>query len=84
MNHSPSRRSAFSATVLKRFIAFMLAVSSWPGFAQQATIDITPGHSTNSFSPARTLGVELGEDHLRYHRCAADAHRGLGKRQLSP
>ena len=64
MNHSPSRRSAFSATVLKRFIAFMLAVSSWPGFAQQATIDITPGHSTNSFSPARTLGAGIDRDPL--------------------
>jgi len=30
-----------------------------PVFAQQVTVDITPGHSTNSFSPLRALGPVL-------------------------
>jgi hypothetical protein len=32
--------------------------------AQQATVDITPGHSTNSFSPLRALGAGVDRDAL--------------------
>jgi len=51
--------------VLKRLntgvALMMLAV---PVFAQQVTVDITPGHSTNSFSPRRGLGAGIDRDPL--------------------
>jgi len=52
------------AAVLKRFTRIALAVSALPVFAQQVTVDITPGHSTNSFSPLRALGAGIDRDPL--------------------
>jgi len=51
--------------ILKRFISLcaccLLATASQ---AQQATVDVTPGHSTNSFSPVRALGAGIDRDPL--------------------
>src|SRR5580692_7054081 len=44
-----------------RIALLMLAV---PVFAQQVTVDITPGHSTNSFSPLHALGAGIDRDPL--------------------
>jgi hypothetical protein len=35
-----------------------------PVLAQQVTVDVTPGHSTNSFSPLRTFGAGIDRDPL--------------------
>jgi hypothetical protein len=43
---------------LKRF-TICIALLTLPAFAQQVTVDVTPGHSTNSFSPLRALGLGL-------------------------
>ena len=57
--HSPT--AIFCAIVLKRFTIAIVAAFTFllalPLFAQQATVDITPGHSTNSFSPLQALGA---------------------------
>jgi hypothetical protein len=54
--------------LLKRFISLWIALilSCWaiPCVAQQATVDITPGHATNSFSPLRSLGAGIDRDPL--------------------
>ena len=50
-------------TVVKRFnMGVVLVMLALPGFAQQVTVDITPGHSTNSFSPRRALGAGIDRD----------------------
>src|SRR5215469_11623204 len=58
--------------LLKRFttngplVAFgVLTIFTAPQLlAQQATVDITPGHSTNSYSPLRALGSSVDRDPL--------------------
>jgi len=51
--------------LLKRFnIGIVLMTLALPVFAQQVTVDITPGHSTNSFSPLRALGAGIDRDPL--------------------
>jgi hypothetical protein len=51
--------------VLKRFnTGFALLMLVLPAFGQQVTVDITPGHSTNSFSPLRALGAGIDRDPL--------------------
>lgn len=56
---------AATLPVLKRFIylcvCLLLGIASQ---AQQATVDVTPGHSTNSFSPVRALGAGIDRDPL--------------------
>jgi hypothetical protein len=49
--------------ILKRF-TIGLALLALPAFAQQVTVDVTPGHSTNSFSPLRALGAGIDRDPL--------------------
>ena len=54
----------FVVFLLKRFtvsIALMLAL---PVLAQQVTVDITAGHSTNFFSPLHALGAGIDRDPL--------------------
>src|ERR1700674_347051 len=69
---------------LKRFttgiVPLMLAL---PGFAQQVTVDITPGHSTNSFSPLRALGAGIDRDplnsvHILYDPAHVETMRTAG------
>ena len=50
------------AALLNRFTV-IVALSCF-AFAQRATIDITPGHATNSFSPFRALGAGIDRDPL--------------------
>ncbi len=50
-------------SVLKRF-SILLLLGSAVALAQQATVDITPGHSTNSYSPLRALGAGIDRDPL--------------------
>ncbi|HYA24736.1 MAG TPA: discoidin domain-containing protein [Terriglobales bacterium] len=61
MKTRPAARNLF-ALVLKRFTVTLFLAS--PLLAQQATVDITPGHSTNSFSPLRALGAGIDRDPL--------------------
>jgi hypothetical protein len=72
------------ALLLKRFttgiVPLMLAL---PGFAQQVTVDITPGHSTNSFSPLRALGAGIDRDplnsvHILYDPAHVETMRTAG------
>ena len=72
------------ALLLKRFttgiVPLMLAL---PGFAQQVTVDITPGHSTNSFSPLRALGAGIDRDplnsvHILYDPAHVETMRNAG------
>jgi F5/8 type C domain len=72
------------ALLLKRFttgiVLLMLALS---GFAQQVTVDITPGHSTNSFSPLRALGAGIDRDplnsvHILYDPAHVETMRTAG------
>jgi hypothetical protein len=62
LGHS-TRRTRF---VLKRFTCgvVLLAGLGLSVQAQQVTVDITPGHSTNSFSPLRSLGAGIDRDPL--------------------
>ncbi len=60
------RRSKATHVVLKRFTSGLLLLVGL-GLsvqAQQVTVDITPGHSTNSFSPLRSLGARIDRDPL--------------------
>jgi F5/8 type C domain-containing protein len=59
-------RTALScSSLLKRFSAgIVLVLLALPVFAQQVTVDITPGHATNSFSPLRALGAGIDRDPL--------------------
>ena len=51
--------------ILKRFnIGVALVMVALSTFAQQVKVDITPGHSTNSFSPLRALGAGIDRDPL--------------------
>jgi hypothetical protein len=61
MQTRPAVRKVF-APLVKRFTAVLLLCS--PLFAQQVTVDITPGHATNSFSPLRALGAGIDRDPL--------------------
>jgi hypothetical protein len=72
------------ALLLRRFttgiVPLMLAL---PGFAQQVTVDITPGHSTNSFSPLRALGAGIDRDplnsvHILYDPAHVETMRTVG------
>ena len=56
---------AHSAGLLKRLnTGIGLLVFAASVFAQQVTVDITPGHSTNSFSPLHALGAGIDRDPL--------------------
>jgi hypothetical protein len=77
------------ALLLKRFttgiVPLMLAL---PGFAQQVTVDITPGHSTNSFSPLRALGAGIDRDplnsvHILYDPAHVETMRTAGVRSAT-
>ena len=53
------------AGVLKRLnTGLALLMLALPVFAQQVTVDLTPGHSTNSFSPLHALGAGIDRDPL--------------------
>lgn len=54
----------FAAWILKRFTISAVLFLAPAIFAQQATVDITPGHATNSFSPLRALGAGIDRDPL--------------------
>jgi hypothetical protein len=62
--------SVHRAGLLKRLnMGITLMALALPLFAaqitaQQVTVDITPGHSTNSFSPTRALGAGIDRDPL--------------------
>jgi hypothetical protein len=45
-------------------MGFALLMLVLPALGQQVTVDITPGHSTNSFSPLRALGAGIDRDPL--------------------
>jgi len=47
----------FVAFLLKRFTVSITLMLALPGLAQQVTVDITPGHSTNFFSPLHGSGL---------------------------
>ena len=60
-----SSGTKLAALVLKRFnMGFALLMLVLPALGQQVTVDITPGHSTNSFSPLRALGAGIDRDPL--------------------
>jgi len=63
---TPGRRLAtLPLGLLKRFtITLVLLVLPASLLGQQVTVDITPGHSTNSFSPLRALGAGIDRDPL--------------------
>jgi hypothetical protein len=53
------------ANLVKRLnMSIGLLMLGMPVFAQQVTVDITPGHSTNSFSPLHALGAGIDRDPL--------------------
>src|SRR5580693_9668224 len=53
------------AALLKRLnMSVALLMLAGPVFAQQVTVDITPGHSTNNFSPLHALGAGIDRDPL--------------------
>jgi hypothetical protein len=55
----------FVGPVLKRFnVGIVAIIFALPVSAQQVSVDITPGHSTNSFSPLRALGAGIDRDPL--------------------
>jgi hypothetical protein len=54
----------FCPGILKRFISATILSLALPLLAQQVTVDITPGHSTNTFSPLRALGAGIDRDPL--------------------
>jgi hypothetical protein len=60
------RRSKRTHFVLKRFSWGLALLSglSLCARSQQVTVDITPGHFTNSFSPLRSLGAGIDRDPL--------------------
>jgi hypothetical protein len=63
IHKAPVINSAIS--LLKRFITGIeLLTLAFPLLAQQVTVDITPGHSTNSFSPQHALGAGIDRDPL--------------------
>ena len=72
------------AGLLKRFTTgIVLLMLALPGFAQQVTVDITPGHSTNSFSPLRALGAGIDRDplnsvHILYDPAHVETMRTAG------
>jgi len=45
------------------FLAFLFALGATPATAQTISVDATPGHAVNSFSPLQALGA--GVDRLR-------------------
>jgi len=61
-----SRAESSWRSALKRLNAVALFCLSLvlSAAAQQVTVDITPGHSTNSFSPRRALGAGIDRDPL--------------------
>lgn len=52
---------ATASRVMRLTLVFAAALAL-PLAAQQVTVDITPGHSTNSFSPLRALGAGIDRD----------------------
>ena len=56
-----SWRSALKRLNAVALFCLSLALSA---AGQQVTVDITPGHSTNSFSPRRALGAGIDRDPL--------------------
>ena len=58
------RGQFFCRNVLKRFISATILFLAPRVLAQQVTVDVTPGHSTNSFSPVRALGAGIDRDPL--------------------
>ena len=54
----------FWRRLLKRFTVLALPFLTLPLLAQQVTVDVTPGHSTNAFSPLRALGAGIDRDPL--------------------
>src|SRR5580693_2084921 len=53
------------ASLLKQLnMGIVLLMLATPVFAQQVMVDITPGHSTNSFSPLHALGAGIDRDPL--------------------
>jgi F5/8 type C domain-containing protein len=54
----------FLTLVLKRLTIGVALALALPALAQQVTVDITPGHSTNSFSPLHALGAGIDRDPL--------------------
>lgn len=62
MNREP--RPRFWVPLLKRFTVGFILTLTLPLVAQRVKVDITPGHSTNSFSPLRALGAGIDRDPL--------------------
>jgi len=57
--------ASYCPLLLKRFsVGLAFLMFALPGLAQQVSVDITPGHSTNSFSPLRALGAGIDRDPL--------------------
>jgi hypothetical protein len=61
---STRRGQFFCPCILKRFISAAILFLALPVLAQQVTVDVTPGHSTNTFSPLRALGAGIDRDPL--------------------
>jgi hypothetical protein len=57
-----SRVQFFCPRILKRFISQAIVFLAVPLFAQQVTVDVTPGHSTNTFSPLSAFGAGIDRD----------------------
>ena len=66
MKHTICKPLSFRCVnLLKRLnMSIALLMLAMPVFAQQVTVDITPGHSTNSFSPLHALGAGIDRDPL--------------------
>lgn len=66
--HLPAAELIFCPSILKRFTTLLfplfLMVATPALTAQQITVDITPGHATNSFSPLRAMGAGIDRDPL--------------------
>jgi len=58
------RGSFFGAPLLNRFTSLFACALFFTltGNAQQVSVDITPGHTTNSISPVRALGAGIDRD----------------------
>ena len=59
---NPGRRSSRIHLILL-LPAFLLSIAL-PGWSQRVTVDITPGHSTNAFSPLHAMGAGIDRDPL--------------------
>ena len=64
MNPIETHRPRLDLSLLKRFTWILALTCASPMLGQEVTVDVTPGHAVNSFSPLRALGAGIDRDPL--------------------